>query len=152
MVVAMFVKNGKVGTSNQCPFDNAELTQIYDYTQYTGSFTEVPADYLPVNFKRANPESVAVLECPTCQKRFIKWGFDNVEFHEAKIIPDDGYVENREGEADVNQPIIRNSGQLQVGNSQPAKDCDCGGECDNHDCNNNKAGVNKTDNRPMWYG
>ena len=156
MVVAMFIRNGKTGIGNKCPFDNSEMKSIYDYTHYTGSFTEYPEDLLPLTFKKANVESIVILECQTCQKRFIGW--ENwiskaiIEFHEAKIIPDNSFAP-RDDEAGMTQPQIPEDNSKGGLNSPEASNCDCGGECDNHDCGNNKMNLNNGKfDRPVWYG
>lgn len=160
----MFIRNGKTWKLNLkteeykeiCPFDNAELKRIYDYTNYTGSFTEYPEDWLPVGFKKANVDSIVLLECKTCQKRFMMWAnFDDVEFHEVKIIPDNSYNEIRENEAgktEQTSPVISESDLENDHNNQNDHDCDCGGKCDNHECGNNKMNPNTRFNRPDFYG
>jgi hypothetical protein len=168
MVVAMFIRNGKTFVNklqttqtdginvteaqqtNNCPFDNAELKRIYDYTQYTGCFTEYPEDWLPVSFKKANVETITLWECKSCQKRFISWFnvSESEEFHEAKIFPDNSYNEIREGEVGMIQPPIPENNSKGGLNSPEA--CDCGGNCDNDNCKNNK--MNNKFDRPVWYG
>ena len=169
MVVVMFLKNGKTWKSNnnvqtlediekqphdKCPYDNADLRRIYEYIDYTGAITEIPEDFLPKSFKQTKLDSIAIMECPTCQKRFIMWennDYSEVEFHEVKLLPDGNY--SREGEAvnteDLKQAGMQESTREWLKNGK--EDCDCGenhGKCDGS-CHNSQ---NTKPFRPSFYG
>ena len=158
-------KNGITGTLySKCPYDNAELKRIYDYTYYSGAITEMPEDYLPQSFKRANVESIEIFECPKCQKHFIKWNnwvaktmegepqqTESKELHEVKLLPDNNY--SREGEAGLTEPVIPEAEDMHGVTNKSDKECDCGGDCDNQKCENNKANPKPGRfDRPLWYG
>ena len=137
---------------NNCPYDNAELKVIYDYTYYTGAMTEYPDDWLPATFKKTLLESISIYECKTCQKHFVNWiNVDNSqEFAEVKVLPDGNY--SREGEVGATQPAIPQGEQIYGQQPKSDNDCDCNGECDKHECDNNKMNPNNNFNRPDFYG
>ena len=114
----MFLKNGKTWIADNkdgnvkelCPFDNAKIESIYSIENITGYMTELPQDLLPQSFKQSMPDSFAVFKCKQCQKTFMRWengDWDELEFHEVKILPDGNY--SREGEA-VNTEDLKKAG------------------------------------------
>ena len=159
MVLIVFLKNGKTWKSKaweektpeneyteKCPYDNANLKSIYDYTNITGSMTEMPEDFLPKSFKKTAQESVEVFGCPTCQKRFLRWENDNwtdLEFHEVKVLPETCY-EPRENEAVDPEEALKRAGMKEATpewlNNQKEDD-----NSHNHNANDKKF-------RPTFYG
>jgi hypothetical protein len=150
MIVVIFLKNGKTWKLAQgdaelgkiCPYDDAELKQIYEYTYYAGAMTEMPEDLLPKSFKETKLESITVFECPKCEKRFISWAngdWIELEFHEVKLIPENAYLER---ENEYIDPTAK---------PQPKEATDewLNGKDEGHKCDGS---CHKPNFRPMFYG
>ena len=164
MVVAMFVKNGKNWklpiqqiAKETCPFDNAELKLIYPAEQVTGFMTEYPEDLLPKSFKKANVHSYHILECATCQKRFIMWENNGVqinefelgselELHEIKVLPDGDYTRE-----DENNPEPQKMPDLRTGQATEA-DLEDLEKTEKFHFEGSYSNDPKKQNRPEFYG